>query len=444
VGGAGARGSLAGLIETLDRSGAAWLRSASEAGLILDVDFDVVSLYRGAHAAVEEREGMVAVRYQLHPQHPQVAPAAVALTRHLFNVHIADPENCASHLPPIPLICLGPFLPQMRVSDWVVATYDLLRWARISTERPLNPSLLAQGRPAGRRGKAGAAGLGRRPGDGAGACGDGLGGAAAGLGVEGDVKARIERRSQGCLIRAPAQVAWRDVVAGTRLDVLTRDYVYNARPVCAGAALEVWAALPPLAEVERRRRKWLVAKVERAARALGEPSPGGGPGASGPPQAPAGAANDTSAGAALDAVRWVTEGKGWLTSACADGALEIVSGGLAEPAFTARAEGRGARVELPVRFLAPSGASACLRRAALHAVLLLNARAVFARLRVVAADPLVLRVEHQLPAEQLFEDEIEHALEGMRYAAREAARTFETLRHPAVSQEYAEAHELAL
>jgi hypothetical protein len=132
------RNELAGLIETLDRSGAAWLRSASEAGLILDVDFDVVSLYRGAHAAVEVREGVVAVRYQLHPQHPQVAPAAVALTRHLFNVHIADPENCASHLPPIPLICLGPFLPQMRVSDWVVATYDLLRWARISTERPLN------------------------------------------------------------------------------------------------------------------------------------------------------------------------------------------------------------------------------------------------------------------------------------------------------------------
>jgi hypothetical protein len=262
--------------------------------------------------------------------------------------------------------------------------------------------------------------------------------------VEDDVKARIERRSQGCFVRAPAQVAWRDVVAGARMDVLTRGYAYNARPVCAGATLEVWAALPPLAEVESRRRKWLVAKVERAARALGEPSPRGGAGAPGPLQAQASAANAAAAGAALDAIRWLTEGKGWRVSACADGALEIASGGLAEPAFTARAEGRGARVELPVRFLAPSGAPACLRKAALHAVLLLNARSVFARLRVVGVDPLVLRVEHQLPAEHLLEDEIEHALEGMRYAAREAAQTFETLRHPAVAQEYVEAHEIAL
>jgi hypothetical protein len=132
------RNELAGLLETLDRSGAARLRSASEGGLIIDVDFDVVSLYRGAHTAVEERDGVVVVRYQLHPQHPRVAPAAIALTRHLFNVHINDPENPASQLPPIPLICLGPFLPQMRLSDWAIATYDLLRWARISTERPLN------------------------------------------------------------------------------------------------------------------------------------------------------------------------------------------------------------------------------------------------------------------------------------------------------------------
>jgi hypothetical protein len=261
--------------------------------------------------------------------------------------------------------------------------------------------------------------------------------------VEVDVKARIERRSQGCFIRAPAQVAWREVVAGARMDVLTRDYAYNARPVCAGATLEVWAALPPLAEVEARRRKWLLAGVEQAARALGEPSHGGDANAAGPHHSHSGEANDAAAGAALDAIRWLTEGKGWLASARADGALEIASGGFAEPAFTARAEGRGARVELPVRFLAPAGAPACLRRAALHAVLLLNARSVFARLRVVGVDPLVLRVEHQLPAEHLLEDEIEHALEGMRYVAREAAQTFEALRHPAVSQEYVEAHEIA-
>ena len=98
------RNELAGLIENLDRSGAASLRSVSEGGLVIDVDFDVVSLYRGAHTAVEEHAGVVTVRYQLHRQHPQVAPAAVALTRHLFNAHINDPENPASQLPPIPLM----------------------------------------------------------------------------------------------------------------------------------------------------------------------------------------------------------------------------------------------------------------------------------------------------------------------------------------------------
>jgi hypothetical protein len=132
------RNELAGLIDTLDRSRGASLRSVSEGGLRFDVDFDVVSLYREGHAAVEERGGVVTVSYQLHPQHPQVTPVAVALTPRLFNVHINDPENCAPQLPPIPLICLGPFLPHMRVSDQVVVTYDLLRWARISTERPMN------------------------------------------------------------------------------------------------------------------------------------------------------------------------------------------------------------------------------------------------------------------------------------------------------------------
>jgi hypothetical protein len=133
------RNELAGLIETLDRSRAARVHSVSEGGRVIDVEFNVISLYQGAHAAVEQRGGVVVARYQLHPQHPRVAPVAVALTRHLFNVHVADPKNRVSpRQPPIPLICLGPFLPQMRLADWAVATYDLLRWARISTQRPLN------------------------------------------------------------------------------------------------------------------------------------------------------------------------------------------------------------------------------------------------------------------------------------------------------------------
>ena len=128
----------AGVLETLDHSDVAWLRAAGGDGLMIVVEFDVRSLYRGAQGVVEERAGVVGVRYQLHPDHPQVPPIPVADTPQLFNVHINDPELGAPNLPPIPLICLGPFLPQTRLSDWVVATYDLLRWARISTERPLN------------------------------------------------------------------------------------------------------------------------------------------------------------------------------------------------------------------------------------------------------------------------------------------------------------------
>jgi hypothetical protein len=253
--------------------------------------------------------------------------------------------------------------------------------------------------------------------------------------VEGGVKARVERRSQGCFVRAGTQLAWRDVVAGDRVDVLTRGFDYNLRPVCAGDMIEVMAALPPVAELESRRRRWLVSQAEREARALGEP---------GPSRARKRAAQDASAAEALDAIRQVAEGRGWAVGASAEGALEIESGGPAEAAVTARAEGRGACVELPVRFLAPAGAPACLRRAVHHAVLLLNARCAFARLRVVGSEPLVLRVEHQLPAERLLEDEIEHVLEGMRHAAREAAQTLDTIRHPLVSQEYVEAWGMAL
>jgi hypothetical protein len=132
------RNEFAGVLETLDRSDVAWLHSARGDGLEIAIEFEVRSLYCGERGTVEERDGVVAVHYKLHPDHPLVPPIAVANTPGLFNVHINDPVNVAPHLPPIPLVCLGPFLPQMRLSDWVVATYDLLRWACISTQRPLN------------------------------------------------------------------------------------------------------------------------------------------------------------------------------------------------------------------------------------------------------------------------------------------------------------------
>ncbi len=261
------------------------------------------------------------------------------------------------------------------------------------------------------------------------------------------MKARIERCRQGCFVRVRSRVAWCDVVAGKRMDVLTRAYPYNARPVGAGAAIEVWAALPPLADVESRRLEWLVAEVERATHALGDPPRSVDADASSPNTA--GAANGGGdrgpAVDALDAIRGVAEGKGWRTSATADGALEVAPpapAGLAR-AFAVRIDGEDAHIEVPVSHVAPSGPGAHPLAAELHAILALNARFGFARLRPLEASPRVLRVEHQLPASGLLEDEIDHALEGVRHAVEEAARTFETLRHPAVAREYALVHELA-
>jgi hypothetical protein len=262
--------------------------------------------------------------------------------------------------------------------------------------------------------------------------------------MEDDVKARIDRCREGCFVRARSKVACCDVVAGDRLDVLTRAYPYNARPVGASAAIEVWAALPPFADVESRRREWLVAEVERATRALGDPPRSDDADEKSPNAAGAvnGGGDRGAAVDALDAIRSVAEGKGWRTSATADGALEVAPPGLAR-AFAVRSDGEGAHIEVPVSHVAPSGPGAHPLAAELHAILALNARFGFARLRPLEASPRVLRVEHQLPASGLLEDEIDHALEGVRHAVEEAARTFETLRHPAVAREYALVYELA-
>jgi hypothetical protein len=264
--------------------------------------------------------------------------------------------------------------------------------------------------------------------------------------VEGAVKARIIRRSQGCIVRARAEIAWRDVVAGRRMDVVTNDYPYNVRPVRAEPVLEVWASMPPLVEVETSRRRWLAAEVEQAARALCAPA---GPGdAAAVNRRDAGtedsAPSDASARAALDAIRCVAEGKGWRASASAEGKLEIALVGSAEPTFAARAETEGARIEVRVPILAASGSGPTVRAAVIHAVLSLNARFALARLRVLGTEPLVLRIEHRLPATGLLDDEIDYALEGVRYAAGEAARTFGPLHHPSVAREYARAYHLAL
>ena len=132
------------VLETLDRSDRACLASASPDLLRVAVEYDVTSLYsvyaagHGEHDVVEERTGLVELVFNLHPEHPAVAPIVVARTPNLYNSHISDPERGGDALAPFPLVCMGPFDPQLLVADWVVAAFDLLRWARISTQNPLN------------------------------------------------------------------------------------------------------------------------------------------------------------------------------------------------------------------------------------------------------------------------------------------------------------------
>ncbi len=250
------------------------------------------------------------------------------------------------------------------------------------------------------------------------------------------MKPRIDQLSQGTFVRMPLAVEWRDVVFGSRGDVLARDTVYNARVVRAGDALEVCASLPPLAEVESARRSWLVSAVQREARAI----------------CSAGALETTVSkrkrrsngvvAEALESVRTVVDGKRWRNQLLPDGSLEVAPRGLAAR-LVARPNGVGVLLGTRIPLHGPAVPSPLLQRAIRHAALGLNARFAFARLRVVSDGPINLSVEHQLPAAGLCDDEIDHALQGVRFAAVEATQVFETLRHPAVAQEYAIVNEFA-
>jgi hypothetical protein len=133
----------ADMLDTLDRSDRARLSSANPDGLGFTIGFCVESLYRGPRGTVEQRGGEVQVIFQMHPDHPLVPPFAVAKTPDLYNSHIANPARAPRNMPPLPFVCLGPFSPQMRIGDWVVATYDVLRWSRISTTSPLDEEAAA-------------------------------------------------------------------------------------------------------------------------------------------------------------------------------------------------------------------------------------------------------------------------------------------------------------
>ena len=250
------------------------------------------------------------------------------------------------------------------------------------------------------------------------------------------MKPRIDQLSQGCFVRMAVPVAWRDVVSGSRGDVLARATTYNIRAVRAGDALEVRASLPPLEEVESERRTWLVSAVRSEARAIC--SPGGLETGVSKRKRP----GNGVVAEALDSVRTVVEGKRWPSRLLEDGTLEIAPRGPAAR-LIARPNGVGVLLGTRIPLHGPADPAPLLQRAVRHAALGLNARFAFARLRVLSDGPINLRVEHQLPAAGLSDDEIEHALQGVHYAAVEATQVFAVLRHPAVAQEYAIVNEFA-
>lgn len=131
----------AAMFETCERSARARLVRVRHDLRLYEVSIAVRTLVRrGGVPQPEERS--VEVLYQIHEEHPFVPPIAVARPRDLFNPHVLDPE-AHPEVAPVPVVCLGAFQPQMRLADWVVATYDVLRLRRVAPESPLNEEAAA-------------------------------------------------------------------------------------------------------------------------------------------------------------------------------------------------------------------------------------------------------------------------------------------------------------
>jgi hypothetical protein len=127
---------------TLAGSDHAWLLRASEDGRVYEVEFEVRTLFQDDARRIEECERIVGVLYHLHEDHPHRPPLAVARELQLFNTHVADPRH-GPPAPPMPVLCLASFQPQHRLADWVLATWDVLRWQKIATDSVMNPEAAA-------------------------------------------------------------------------------------------------------------------------------------------------------------------------------------------------------------------------------------------------------------------------------------------------------------
>ena len=231
---------------------------------------------------------------------------------------------------------------------------------------------------------------------------------------------------------ASTGVAWRELDGAGRAGLLAELHPGNLRWARIGDELAMIGslALPLSEESFARRRAELVEQVEAVASRMGRGDCGPARRARPAPPAPG----------VCDLLRSVALGLGW--SVHGEGSLEIHPGGDADTPLRAHAEDDGVAIRAdatPSLQLAPSPECAV---ALAVAALGLNARLSAARLRLVDAERMRFAAECVLPPDP-DEDEVEHALEGVRHAAREARRSLGCLAHPAVARVYAAALELS-
>jgi hypothetical protein len=129
--------------QTLVRTDHAWLIRTSLDLLRHDVVYAVRTVARDAAGRIREEDLEVGVIFQLHPDHPRVAPLVICQRNDVYNTHIHD---VARGDPPFAAVCMGTFFAEQRLGDWIAGVWDVLRWARIATDHPLNPEAAAWAR----------------------------------------------------------------------------------------------------------------------------------------------------------------------------------------------------------------------------------------------------------------------------------------------------------
>src|SRR5262249_48265577 len=140
--------------------------------------------------------------------------------------------------------------------------------------------------------------------------------------------------------------------------------------------------------------------------------------------APAGTQNGTDL---MDVVRYVALGKGWNVAEDAAALRLSVPSTPNLPPLVVSAPSGSLFFEISLPLLPARRSGACVRSAAAHAALRLNAAMPCARVAVRDPAALMLGVQSALPPFDDSEDEVDDTLDGVHQAARHALQVFECL-----------------